>query len=230
MYFFDFADYFISYSEENWNTKGVSGLVIGCSNSPIPADWEDLFSVCRATRDAFYKSVNEWYLVSAESGYTENIDQGCTPSYSDLWLDFVEKKVEYEKYLRVFIDTVHLFRFNYDYSPDKQSTYPTYEDYFNYIYDAYDQQTGTSSNTVYEVVDPFNPNPKSAITVNYNFGTTFETSDLETAISNYDNAMKEMMCSVKNMWSVIDGDTFDELYVDDNGNFIPNSGTTYCLL
>ena len=42
--------------------------------------------------------------------------------------------------------------------------------------------------------------------------------------------MKELMCTVKNMISIMDGDTFDELVVDDNGNFLPNSGYTYNMI
>jgi hypothetical protein len=38
------------------------------------------------------------------------------------------------------------------------------------------------------------------------------------------------MCSVKNLMSGIDGDTFDELVVDENGDFVPNSGTTYSFI
>jgi len=231
MYFFDLGDYYNGYSEENWYEDGVSNLILGCAGSPIPYDWEDYFSVIRSTRNAFLKSVSTWFIGAAQTGFTENIDIGCSPSYLDLWVDFIEKKVEYEKNLLELNKTIFLYTFNYDYSPVKQSTFPTYEEYYEFAYVNYDQSTGTSVNTVLEVINPLDPSvPKSAITVNYDFGTTFENSDLENRVTNYDTAMKEMMCSLKNMWSVIDGDTFDELWVDENGNFVPNSGTTYCLI
>lgn len=228
MYFFDLGDYWI-FNKDYWNDLGDGGTGVGCGGGALPSDWEDLLSTARATRDAFKKSISEWFLISAQSGYTQNIDQGCSPTYLDLWVNMVEKLIEYEKYLNVLGKTIYLFRFNYDYSIPMQTSHPTYEDYFEYAYSAWGQETGTTVNTINMVVNPFTYQ-YSAVSVTYDFGTSFENSDLETLVTNYDTAMKEFMCSIKNMWSVIDGDTFDELWVDESGNFIPNSGTTYCLL
>ena len=203
--------------------------MVGCGGSPIPSDIEDYFTTARATRDAFKKATNEWFLVAAQSGYTENIDQGCSPTYLDLFVNMTEKIIEFDKYLQILTKTILLYRYNYDYNLVKQSEFPTYEDYFESTYNNSDQETGTTTNTLNVVINPFTFT-LSAVTVTYDYGTSFENSDLETLVTNYDTSMKEYMCSIKNMWSVIDGDTFDELWVDDDGNFIPNSGTTYCLL
>lgn len=229
MYFFDIMDYYI-FEANAWSQVGLSGSIVGCGGGPSPADWDDLNSTARATRDAFYKSIYEWFLASASSGYTENLDQGCSPDYLDLWVNMIEKQIEYEKYFYIFFKTIYLFKFNYDYSLPHQSSYPTYEDYFEFAYTTWGQQTGTTTDTRNMVINPFPPIQYSAVSVTYDFGTSFENSDLETLVTNYDTAMKEYMCSIKNMWSVIDGDTFDELWVDENGDFIPNSGTTYCLI
>ena len=167
--------------------------------------------------------------MAAQSGYTENIDQGCSPTYLDLFVNMTEKIIEFDKYLQILTKTILLYRYNYDYNLVKQSEFPTYEDYFESTYNNSDQETGTTTNTLNVVINPFTFT-LSAVTVTYDYGTSFENSDLETLVTNYDTSMKEYMCSIKNMWSVIDGDTFDELWVDDDGNFIPNSGTTYCLL
>ena len=228
MYFFDILDYYI-YEGGDWLETGNSGSVVGCGGGPLPADWGDLFTTARANRNAFQKATSEWFLATASSGYTENLDQGCSPTYLDLWVNMIEKEIEYEKYLEILTKTIYLYRFNYEYNLQIQSS-STYEEYFEFAYNTYDQETGTTTNTVNKVINPFSPIQYSAVSVTYDFGTSFENSDLETLVTNYDTAMKEYMCSIKNMWSVIDGDTFDELWVDDDGNFIPNSGTTYCLL
>ena len=231
MYFFDIMDYY-SFAGNSWLETGNSGGIVGCGGGPLPTDWQDFFATATATRDAFYKGTYEWFLASASSGYTENLDQGCSPEYLDLWVNMIEKQIEYEKYFFILDKTIYLFRLNYDYSLPNQSSYPTYEDYFEFAYNfsSWSQQTGTTTDTRNMVINPFPPIQFSAVSVTYDYGTSFENSDLETLVTNYDTAMKEFMCSIKNMWSVIDGDTFDELWVDDNGNFIPNSGTTYSMI
>jgi hypothetical protein len=229
MYFFDFEDYW-TFDSDTWSESGNGGSVVGCGGGAIPADWEDLLGTARATRDAFKKAVAEWFITSAQSGFTQTIDQGCSPTYLNLWVDMIEKQIEFDKYVEILTKTLFLFRFNYDYSLTSQATYPTYEDYFDFAYNNWGQETGTTTNTVNVPINPFPPLQLSAVSVTYDYGTSFETSDLETLYNDYDTSMKEYMCSIKNMWSVIDGDTFDELWVDDDGNFIPNSGTTYCLI
>jgi len=228
MYFFDLMDYY-TFAGNSWLETGNSGAIVGCGGGVFPNDWNDLLGTARATRDSFKKATNQWFLATAGSGYTENLDQGCSPTYLDLWVSMIEKYVEYEKYLKIIDKTIYLFKFNYDYSLPRQSEYPTYEDYFVFAYDTWEQQTGTTVGTLNVTINPFTYQT-SAVTVTYDYGTSFENSDLDTLVTNYDNAIKDFMCSIKNMWSVIDGDTFDELWVDDNGNFIPNSGTTYCLI
>jgi hypothetical protein len=129
MYFFDILDYYI-YEGGEWLDVGLSGSVVGCGGGPLPADWEELFSTARATRDAFKKMTSQWFVLTASSGYTENLDQGCSPTYLDLWVDMSVKLTEYEKYLVVLSKTIYLYRFNYYYSLPTQSSYPTYEDYY----------------------------------------------------------------------------------------------------
>lgn len=227
MYFFDIFDYYI-FNPISWSEVGISGGVVGCGGGVIPSDWDDLFSTATATRDAFVKSTYLWFITAAQTGYTENIDQGCSPTYLDLWEDYIQKKIEFEKYLAVFRKTIYLFRFNYDYNLIAQSG-STYEEYFETSYITYGQETGTTIGNVNEIINPLT-GELSAVTVTYDYGTSFENTDLEILVNNYDNSMKQMMCSIKNMWSVIDGDTFDELWVDNNGDFVPNSGTTYLII
>ena len=233
MYFFDITDYYMGFDPDKWKETGVSDVNVGCAGGPAPKDWEDSFTFARATRDGFFKNVAEWFTNSAQSGYTENIDQGCSPTYLDLWVDFIEKKIAWQKIRLELTKTIFLYRFNYDYlsnDPSFKTQYPTYNDYFEAYYVDLGQMTGTSTSTVNEVMNPFPPIQYSAVSVTYNYGTSFENSDIITRVTDDENAMKEMMCSLKNMWSVIDGDTFDELVVDNNGDFLPNSGYTYSMI
>lgn len=233
MYFFDIIDYYYGFEPNSWNQTGISGVGVGCAGGLTPVDWEDYFTTARATRDAFFKSINTWFLASATSGYTESIDIGCSPNYLDLWVDFIEKKIIWQTIRTELSNTIKLYRSNYEYLSNDlifKNQYPTYEDYFEFAYNNLDQQTGTTTTTVTEVINPFAPIQYSAVSVTYNYGTSFENSDLITRMTDDENAMKDMMCSIKNMWSVMDGDTFDELVVDDDGNFLPNSGYTYNMI
>lgn len=232
MYFFDLEDYVYNFQSDRWNETGFSGLVIGCAGGPTPSDWGDLLGTGRATRDAFLKAVYEWFVASTNSGYTETIDQGCSPSYLDLWVDYIEKKIDWDTIREELTKTIDLYRFNYDFltkDPAYKAQFPTYEEWFEDRYNSLDQQTGSTTTTVNELINPYS-NTFSAVTVTYNYGTSFENSDIITRVTDDENAMKAMMCSLKNMWSVIDGDTFDELVVDDNGDFLPNSGYTYNII
>jgi len=233
MYFFDIEEYWEGFDSNKWANTGVSDVNVGCAGGPRPKDWEDLFSTARALRDSFFKNVSEWFIESGQSGYTENIDQGCSPTYLDLWVNYIEKKVEWEILRTELTFTINLYRFNYDYltqDPEYKTQYPTYTEWFESTYNDFGQRTGTTIENINEVINPFPPRELSAVTVTFNYGTSFENSDLITKITNYENAMKELMCTVKNMISIMDGDTFDELVVDDNGNFLPNSGYTYNMI
>jgi len=234
MYFFDLGDYYsYGFAPNSWNQTGISGVGVGCAGGLAPVDWGDYFTTARATSDAFFKSVIDWFRASASSGYTESIDVGCSPSYLDLWVDYIEKKIIWQSTRYELDKTIFLYVANYEYlsqDPIFKNAHPTYEDYFEFAYNTYDQLTGTTVGTRNEPINPFPPTQFSAVSITYDFGTSFENSDLITRMTDDENALKEMMCSIKNMWSVIDGDTFDELVVDDDGNFLPNSGYTYNMI
>jgi hypothetical protein len=233
MYFFDLDDYYSRFDDQNWNDYGIGGVNVGCGGGLSSTDWEDLLGTGRATSDAFYKAIIDWFRASASSGYTESIDVGCSPSYLDLWVDFIEKKIIWQKTRYELEKTIYLYVANYEYrsqDPTFKNTHPTYEDYFEWAYNNYSHLTGTTVGTMNEPINPFLPVQFSAVSVTYNFGTSFQNSDLIARMTDDENALKELMCSIKNMWSVMDGDTFDELVVDDNGNFLPNSGYTYNMI
>jgi hypothetical protein len=237
MYFYDIEDYYnaINVNPSEWGNYGFSGIMVGCAGGPIPTDWEDYFTTARATFDAFRKSLQEWYLASSSDGFTEPIDEGCSPSYADLYNEYNNTYIDFVVTRSELFQTIPLHRYYYDWLVEvnaSESVFPsiaggTYESYKEY-YINLDFKTGTTTGNL-GFYNPYTQS-SSAVTVTFNYGTSFEVSDLQTKVDNYETAMKSMMCSVKNMWSVMDGDTFDELVVDDNGNFLPNSGYTYSLI
>lgn len=238
MYFFDIEDYYnpSNVNSNEWKNYGFSDILMGCGGGPIPTDWQDYFGTARETTNAFIKAVNQWYLASSSVGYTEPIDDGCSPSYADLYNDFNNAYIDFLITRTELFRTVPLHKYYYDWlvavnAPG--SVYPsiaggTYESYKKYFIDGGDYSTGTTTGSI-SFYNPYTQS-SSAVTVTYNYGTSFEVSDLQTKVDDFENAMKAMMCSLKNMWSVMDGDTFDELVVDGNGNFLPNSGYTYNVI
>jgi hypothetical protein len=237
MYFFDIEDYYTAnnVNPNEWGDYGFSGIMMGCAGGPIPTDWVDYFTTARATFDAFRKALQEWYLASSSVGSTEPMDEGCSPSYADLYNEYNNTYIDFVVTRTELFDTIPLHRYYYDWLVEvnaSASVFPsiaggTYESYKEFYING-DFKTGTTTGNI-SFYNPYTES-LSAVTVTYNYGTSFEVSDLQTKVDDFENAMKSMMCSVKNMWSVMDGDTFDELVVDDNGNFLPNSGYTYSLI
>ena len=109
MYFFDLDDYYSRFDDQNWNDYGIGGVNVGCGGGLSSTDWEDLLGTGRATSDAFYKAIIDWFRASASSGYTESIDVGCSPSYLDLWVDFIEKKIIWQKTRYELEKTIYLY-------------------------------------------------------------------------------------------------------------------------
>ena len=238
MYFFDIEDYYSTRNigRTDWSNYGFVGTMLGCAGGPIPDDWENYFGTARETSNGFLKSVKEWYLASSSVGYTEPIDDGCLPSYADLYNEFNNTYIDFVVTRTELFGTVPLHKYYYDWlvsvnAPGSEFPYMvggTYESYKQYFLDRGDYFTGTNTGSV-NFYNPYTES-SSAVTVTYNYGTSFEVSDLQTKVENYETAMKSMMCSIKNMWSVMDGDTFDELAVDEDGNFLANSGYTYNMI
>jgi hypothetical protein len=238
MYFFDIADYYSTgnISKTDWLNYGIVGTMLGCAGGPIPDDWGNYITTANATSDAFLKAVNQWYLSSSAMGYTEPMDDGCSPSYADLYNDFNNNYVNFYVKRQELFGTIPLHKYYYDWKVSVNapgSLFPdmlggTYESYKQFYLNTGDYFTGTDTGSV-TIYNPYTESV-SAVTVTYNYGTSFDVSDLQTKVDDFETSMKDMMCSLKNMWSVMDGDTFDELVVDDNGNFLPNSGYTYNMI
>lgn len=238
MYFFDIQDYYAAYNvnPNEWGDYGFSGIMVGCAGGPIPTDWVDYFSTARETANAFFKALNEWYLASSTMGYTEDMDDGCSPSYADLYNEFNNNYIDFMVTRTELYRTIPLHKYYYDWLVEvnaPNSVFPsiaggTYQSYIEYFLNIGEYSTGTTTGNI-SFYNPYTES-SSAVTVTYNYGTSFEVSDLQTKVENYETAMKSMMCSIKNMWSVMDGDTFDELAVDEDGNFLANSGYTYNMI
>jgi hypothetical protein len=216
MYFFDIIDYYpISPDISNWLNYGVTTTTVGCAGGPIPDDWENYFTTARATSDAFFKAVNNWFIESSASGYTESLDVGCSPSYKDLYGDYNNLYIDFIVARTELYRTVPLHKYYYDWlvevnAPGSEFPYMvggTYESYIEYFLNEGNYSTGTTTGNI-NIYNPFT----------------------ESKVDSYETTMKSLLCGVKNMWSIMDGDTFDELVVDGNDNFLPNSGYTYSLI
>lgn len=249
MYFFDLADY---YSEPmfiqgrtTWYNYGASYTQVGCGGGP-GFFMDDSITTMSATRDAWLKSLNQWFLsidstpTAIEDGYITGplLDNGCTPSFKTKYIEVQYKYIDWQKAELELIKTYKLCRYFYDYGktlnwqsipsteqpfsnesvnpPQAWSgTYEQYKDYFVNIWQTGGECiTGSTTISLY-ITNPYT-NTQSAVTTTINYGTSFEISDLTEKVNNYDNAMKDMMCELKNLFVLTHGEMPDGL--DENGN------------
>jgi hypothetical protein len=226
MYFFDLLDYYQPPNNSaDFLSYNISGYVVGCAGSPMPSDFDVLFSTARESFNAFQKALTNWFLTSSSSCYTENPDEGCSPTYNELWVDSQMKMIDFWVKRTELQGTIMLYRYYYDYG--KTLNYPgavwsgSYDDYLNYfVNDIQTYYTGSTTDD-FSFYNPYTESA-SAMTRTIEYGTSFEIEDLRTRVEGYDESMKIYMCAVKNLLSVIDGDTFDELAVNNSGDFNPD--------
>jgi hypothetical protein len=250
MYFFDLADYYsepgFNNTKQTWYDYGVSFNQVGCGGGP-GFFMDDSFTTASATRDAWLKTFNQWFIAidATPTAITEgfitgpDLDCGCEPDFKSKYIDVQYKYVEYQKTRIELIQTYKLCRYYYDYGKAlnwqniPSTTQPfqnelvnpaqawggSYEDFKNYLVNIHDAGHGcsTGSTTVnLEISNPYTNYSQSAITVTINFGTSFEVADLTEKVNNYDNAIKDMMCEIKNLFILTYGEMPDGL--DENGN------------
>ena len=220
MYFFDLQDYYYPTSSSGWFDSGISGTIVGCAGGPIQGDWEDVFTTARATSDVFFNAINEYKLSGLACSNNTTILDTCRVEIFNAWtqesnamISFIETRAELHNMI-----TLTEYFYNYNKSAGVSGgcmSASTHDDYVfcrvnNPIYS--ENSTGTTTGTAIVNVASGTTFGASAITSTINFGTSFLDSDLQTKFAEYDTAIKNYMCSVKNLMSVIDGDTFDEYY------------------
>lgn len=225
MYFFDIIDYYTLPSPSNWADTGMGGTAVGCAGAPMPNDWDEYFTTAYSAADAFLKVFNEWWLASKATGQETypNMDDGCTPNYDDLLNTNNTLIVEYRVRFAELTKTLMLHDYYYEWLYSIRDSQPiwnkTYEEYKYYLVNNLMANTGSTSTTI-AVSSPSGGTQYIPVTINY--GTSFTKADLQTKVTNYENAIKALMCGIKNMLSVMDGDTFDEYVYDSNGNYNTN--------
>ena len=230
MYFFDLLDYYKlpPAQQSEWQQNGFGGAAVGCAGGPLPHDFEDYFGAQRATRDAFFKAVNQWFLSNNPTVCDENqehIDNGCVPSHYDLWDEYNIISNEFFVAQGELTLTLLLHEYYYDWYYSTKNTNPfwdmTYAEYINYWVNIHgggnDYRTGTT--TEMRKIQTYCPTVDTFVPLIYNFGTSFTNADLKVRVTKYENAIKAYMCQIKKMMSIMDGDTFDEYIYDDNGNY-----------
>ena len=226
MYFFDITDYYTLPNPTDWNNTGMGGVAVGCAGAPVSNDILDYFTTANATADAFLKATHEWWAASRGvggiSGWTDPLpDDGCSPNYSDLWNYNNTCTINYKIAIRELQQTIILHDYYYNWYYSTKDTNPfwnkTYAEYIDWHVNVQgDAMTGSESSTIGILLPD---NTQIHVPVTYNYGTSFTTADLQAKVTKHEDAMKALMCSLKNMMSVMDGDTFDEYVYDENGNY-----------
>lgn len=232
-------------SRETWYNYGASRSSVGCGEGGLGFFSDVPFLTANEVRNAWLKAFNQWFLaIDAEptaitEGYITgpSIDCNCTPDFKT---KFIEVQYKYNNWQVAFIElmkTYKLCRYYYDYGkalnwqniPSTEEPFNfeivdpslawggTYEQYINYFVNGGggDFRTGSTTTSDLTILNPYT-NTQSAITVTLNYGTSFEIADLTEKVNNYDNAMKEMMCELKNLFVLTYGEMPDGL--DENGN------------
>jgi hypothetical protein len=245
MYFFDLYDYYtpneLNSGNTSWYEYGATDKIVGCGAGP-GFFMVDQFGTMRESRNAFDKALHQWFLAvdskptAIDAGYITGplIDSGCTPSFKETYIELQYKIVEWKNSSLELQKTYQLSRYYYDYGVELNwneltiSDQPfsdegidpsiwggTYGEYLDYLVNnTYGDCLTGSTTTVFDIINPYT-NAPSGITVTTNYGTSFENHDLEYKVKKYDNAMKEVMCGLKNFMIKVHGDITDAL--DENG-------------
>jgi hypothetical protein len=243
MYFFDLYDYYtpnaLNSGNTSWYEYGATDKIVGCGAGP-GFFMGDKFATYRTTREAFLKALNEWFLAidskptAVDEGYITGplVDSGCTPSFKETYIELQYKIVEWFNSSLELEKTYKLSRYYYDYGVELNwneltiSDHPfsdegidpsiwggTYDEYLDYLVNnTYGDCLTGSTTTVFDIIP-------SGITVTTNYGTSFENHDLEYKVKKYDNAMKEVMCGLKNFMIKVHGNITDALDGDGNLDF-----------
>jgi hypothetical protein len=230
MYFFDLADYYSGFQQSGWYNNNFSRNSLGCGGSLSPGDWEDYYGTARATSDAFRKAINTWFNASVScNGFS--IGSGCTNTYNDLYIVTEMAYMDFTVARREFFGTVMLYDYFYNYGKASGVSNPiyagTYDEYIDYWVNTFEGGGVyfTGSTTVTDQIQNPYTNALSSITKTVNYGTAFTQTQLQQKVTNFDNTTKAYMCSLKNMLSVMDGDTFDELVY--SGSSFNTTGINY---
>lgn len=225
----------------SWYEYGATNKIVGCGAGP-GFFMGDQFGTMHATRNAFLQALNEWFLAvdskptAIDAGFITGplIDSGCVPSFKETYIELQYKIVEWYNSSLELEKTYQLCRYYYDYGVElnwneltiSDQPFPnenidpsiwggTYGEYLDYLVNTYGDCSTGSTTTVFDIINPYTNTP-SGITVTTNYGTSFENHDLEYKVQKYDNAMKEVMCGLKNFMIIVHGDITDAL--DENGD------------
>lgn len=234
-------------NSEVWYNYGLSPNQVGCGggNGFFLEDYLTTYRETRnawlkALNEIFLSINARPTAVEDEIITGPLVDEGCVPDFKAAYVLAQYKVVDWVKASIELTKTYRLCRYFYDYGKTLNwqnipATNPifqndgldpvqawggTYEQYKDYLLNTYQTggyySTGTST-TSWTILNPYLSNTKSAITFTVNFGTSFEIADLTQKVNNYDNAMKDMMCKVKDLIVLAQGEIMDAF--DANGNF-----------
>lgn len=217
MYFFDIEDYYTTFRGVNdaavkdGNYNGANALVTGGIYGHIRASqvssWADYWVTARATRDAFNKSVIDWYTASTicQNGII------CNPEAHNIFYyeyipnfinNFTATSIYHNSTQRPYRDYEKAIR------PATENPTPfvgTYTDYVNVYIGTGEIFSGTVIGTLYDVPQP--DGSVSAVTISIDYGN----GQLTDAIYyNHDTSLRNLMSSVKRLAKALDNDDFED--------------------
>lgn len=140
---------------------------------------------------------------------------GCTMNYAETYAKFNESYINFVVAREEFFNTAPLYEYFYTYGKTLNLNLPQfsgdYETYKTYCVNTpeIDSKTG-STTTEYGLTTALANGRRADVDITLNYGTSFTNAELQTRVANYETKIKDYMCNVKNLMSVIDGDTFSE--------------------
>ncbi len=216
MYFFDLADYIgtTRAAYPTWSGTTIMAGFLGLSGwrGLVGGDFEDFMTTARATRDAFIKAMNQ-YFISRLAMSSDVRQPGDSPISQLYYNDFQDARVNLFKYGEPYHNAYNASKRVYDFRIIVGASTGTYDEWLNegingpYNYIA----TGTTTETYTRPV--YIPNGFSAITETYTitYGSVEDIKTIDNYYNEYKLALEDIIRVLKTAMVIADGDTFDDL-------------------
>jgi hypothetical protein len=138
---------------------------------------------------------------------------GCTTTYAEAYAKYNESMINFSIAKLELHHTAVLYEYFYTYGDTLNLNLPqfsgNYATYKTYCVDYFDARTGTTVNE-YSFPTALANGLRADVDLTLNYGTSFTNTNLQVRVADYEAKIKDYMCNVKNLLSLVDGDTFSE--------------------
>jgi hypothetical protein len=211
MYFYDISDYITTFrgGYTPWETSSIyyGFLGLGPWRGFIAGDLEDAMTTARATSDAYFKALNEYFLSSlATSWYSREPED--SPISRLYFNDYQDSRLNFEIERKKYHNSYHISIRYYENAVRLGYT-GTYDDWIkNRISTTSYVKTGTTN---YSFTRMIYPNGSVIETHPINYGTIEDIKLIDDKYDNFKSSLEDVIRVTKTLMVLREGDDFEGL-------------------